>query len=86
MTVDSGYRLSTGVRARRENFGLLFYNSNDTNLTFIRSGELLHIEIAPENRYQLIANYRNSIEREKITRLIKVLLEKGLVVETRIGV
>ena len=80
------YHLAPGIRARRETFGLLFYNSKDTNLTFVRSGDLLNVEIIPENQSKLTPNYIDKEGNEKIGRVINVLLEKGLVVETRIGV
>ena len=80
------YHLAPGIRARREGFGLLFYNSKDTNLTFVRSGELLNVEVVPENQTMLIPNCNNGKGKEKIVRLINVLMEKGLVVEAQIGI
>ena len=80
------YHLASGIRARRETFGLLFYNSKDTNLTFVKSGNLLNIERLPENKFILITEHSKIHEKSKLTRLINVLLEKGLVVETRFGV
>ena len=35
------YRVSDWVRVRRESFGLLFYDTRSTRLTFVRSGESL---------------------------------------------
>jgi putative mycofactocin binding protein MftB len=81
---EQHYQLAPGIRARKEAFGLLFYNSKDTNLTFVKSGNLLNIERLPGNQSILITEC-SKIEENKITRLMNVLLEKGLIVGTRIG-
>jgi putative mycofactocin binding protein MftB len=75
------YHLSPGVRVRRENFGLLFYNSRDTRLTFVKSGDLLDITfISSRDRGLTIHEY--SREREaKAQCVLEILLKKGLVIE-----
>ncbi len=81
MANELKYTLSPGVRARKENFGLLFYNSKDTNLTFVKSGNLLNIEHSG-NSIVLSANQEIAIEEAKLKRVINLLLEKRLILET----
>jgi putative mycofactocin binding protein MftB len=80
------YRLSPGVRARRERFGLLFYNSRDTKLTFVKSGEFFDVAPDSECDFRLTVCRDNSEGEGKIKRLLEALLKKGLIVETRISV
>lgn len=79
------YFLREGVRARREAFGLLFYNSGDTRLTFVKSGSLLDIErdSTGARRLSLSCNNDQCDDKGRIERLIETLLRKGLIVETR---
>jgi putative mycofactocin binding protein MftB len=81
---EQHYPLAPEIRVRREPFGLLFYNSKDTNLTFVKSGNLLNIKRLPGNKSILTAECNQIDEKKKIAHLIDVLLEKGFVVETRI--
>jgi putative mycofactocin binding protein MftB len=78
------YALREGVRARRESFGLLFYNSADTRLTFVKSGNLLDVERTPEGVFglRLSCNADHDME-DKIRRVIETLLRKGLIIETQ---
>jgi putative mycofactocin binding protein MftB len=72
--------LFPGVRVRKEKFGLLFYNTKDTNLTFVKSGNLLKIENSG-NSSILTINPDIAIEESKFTRLIKLLKNKRLILE-----
>lgn len=78
---DPCYRLSPGVRARKEGFGLLLYNSGDTHLTFVRSGNLLDLTREPQGSSMLTVNSQKN-DDAKVRRILKKLLEKGLVIET----
>jgi len=82
----NNYNISPGVRARKEKFGLLFYNSKNTNLTFVKSGNLLTIEQGFENTYVLKQHCNNESGKEKIIRLLKMLVKKELIVEIRRGI
>jgi len=74
------YSLSPEARVRREGFGLLFYNSSTTNLTFVKSGNLL--DFNEESRCICGAKVNlNAEEEEKIKRILQVLLKKGLIVD-----
>lgn len=78
---DKFYHLSPGVRVRRETFGLLFYNSRDTRLTFIRSGDLLDIAfISRRSRGIVICGHLKKREA-KVQRVLEILLTKGLIVD-----
>lgn len=79
------YRLSPGVRARKERFGLLFYNSRNARLTFVKSGESFDIVPDSECGFRLMV-CRDNGEGERIKRTLEALLRRGLIVETRIGI
>jgi putative mycofactocin binding protein MftB len=74
------YALPPGVRVRREGFGLLFYNSKDAKLTFVRSGVLLEVSVDPMKHYRLTAT-REAAERERAFNLLRALVRKGLIHE-----
>jgi putative mycofactocin binding protein MftB len=71
--------LSKGVRARPEAFGLLFYNSTDAKMTFVKSGDLLAVE---KHTYvsRLTVNCKKG-EEQAAKRVLEVLLKKGLICE-----
>jgi putative mycofactocin binding protein MftB len=83
-TATARYRLSPGVRARRENFGLLFYSSRDARLTFLKSGDLLSVSPDPDLHYCLTADCKDGEAEAKTRRFIELLLKKGLIVEERV--
>ena len=66
------YKLAPGTKVRPESFGLLFYNTKNTKLTFIESGGLIGIDAlekeSPEGDF-LGAD-------ESANRKIKSVLEK----------
>jgi putative mycofactocin binding protein MftB len=80
------YQLAPGVRARKEKFGLLFYNSRDAKLTFLKSGDLFDVVCDPPGSFRLSIDCNNSDGAGKIKRLLELLLNRGLVVETRSGI
>ena len=73
------YVVPGSVRVRPEDFGLLFYDTRTTNLTFVRSGERL--AIAPgapgEERELLLAGA--DVRHAVTARLLQTLQEKGLI-------
>ena len=72
------YTISPHVRARKEAFGLLFYNTEDSRLTFVKSGDILQIEAPPHGVKRIAA----SLEPETQTRVRKLLdhlIEKRLI-------
>ena len=74
------YRLSPRVRARREAFGLLFYESRAPKLTYVRCGDLLGLEPASGGDCRLTARGESAESRRKIRNLLEVLVKKGLIV------
>lgn len=75
------------VRVRREDFGLLFYDTRSTTLTFVRSGDSL--EPPPFTGDRRVLRVRVAVaglgaaggrRRAAIARLLKNLCAKGLIV------
>jgi putative mycofactocin binding protein MftB len=78
---DLCYTISPQVRVRKEAFGLLFYNTEDSRLTFVKSGDLLQIKALPHGAMGITA----SLEPETQTRVRKLLdhlLKKRLICES----
>ncbi len=76
------YHLSPWARARQEQFGLLFYDTRSTTMTFVRSGACL---VAPpfEDRARPLRIVSGSRAEElRVTRVLEHLEAKGLVVAT----
>jgi putative mycofactocin binding protein MftB len=79
------YGLAPGVSVRKESFGLLFYNARDTNLTFVRSGDLIDPEYLWEERHKS-EFYRWDIRaNEKTRKILAQIVDRGLVLEKRIS-
>ncbi len=79
------YYLHPLVRGRNESFGLLFYNTRDTLLTFVRCGDLLRISPAAGGVSRLEVNCRSEAERGMVWRVLQGLTQKGLIVETGVS-
>ncbi len=77
------YRLRSGVRARKESFGLLFYDSRDARLTFVRSGALLSVDPASSGSPLLEVSSAGGAEQTRARKFLSKLLEKGLIVDDR---
>ena len=78
---DSRYDVSPPVRVRKEVFGLLFYNTEISRLTFVRSGTLLRIQDRPDGSKKIAADMQPET-RAKVKRLLDHLLKKGLIRES----
>jgi putative mycofactocin binding protein MftB len=74
------YHVARGVRARKEEFGVLFYRNRDTKLIFVRSGIALDLDHNGKVSI-LTVRVHTQKEKEKIRRLLDSLLEKGLILE-----
>jgi putative mycofactocin binding protein MftB len=74
------------VRVRREDFGLLFYDTRSTRLTFVRSGD--NLEPPPFTGAKRVLRVRQagadgratSGGRPALVRLLDGLVAKGLVI------
>jgi putative mycofactocin binding protein MftB len=73
------YLVPDWVRVRRESFGLLFYDTRSTKLTFVRSGDRL--ESPPfTGQGRRLGVRGEAAGQPAITRLLDDLLAKGLLV------
>jgi putative mycofactocin binding protein MftB len=69
------------VRVRREGFGLLFYDTRSTKLTFVRSGDVLAPVASPAGRPMLRLPTETGSELSPVlSRLLENLVRKGLLV------
>ncbi len=74
------YVVSPHVRVRKEEFGLLFYNTQNAKLTFVRSGDLFRIEYLPKGGKRISAACETASRRNpKI--ILGNLVNKGLIFE-----
>jgi putative mycofactocin binding protein MftB len=81
MTEDLHYCLAPGVRVRKERFGLLFYDSRSTKLTFVKSGNLF--DLGPESHNtRLILSDEGCAGKTKVQGVLDVLVKKGLIRDT----
>jgi putative mycofactocin binding protein MftB len=75
-----GYVVSPHVRVRKEEFGLLFYNTQNTRLTFVRSGGLFEIKTLTRGEKTIIAA-NEATDRRKLKKTLDNLVNKGLIFE-----
>ncbi len=68
------------VRVRREEFGLLFYDTRDTKLTFVRSGSSLAAPSFTGRERRLEVGHMDERRERAVGRLLEKLEAKGLVV------
>ncbi|MDD2388611.1 MAG: mycofactocin biosynthesis chaperone MftB [Desulfobacterales bacterium] len=83
---DVIYRLASGVSVRNESFGLLFYCAEDTNLTFVNSGDLLDAEQLSGCQNASDLCRLSESKSKKIQKILSKLVERGLILENRISV
>lgn len=75
-----GYMVSPHVRVRKEEFGLLFYNTQNAKLTFVKSEDLLKIQNLPK-RQKMIAAANEATNRRRSKKILDELVNKGLIFE-----
>ncbi|MCX7698722.1 MAG: mycofactocin biosynthesis chaperone MftB [Candidatus Goldbacteria bacterium] len=70
------------IKVRKENFGLLFYNSKSTKMTFVKSKDIIKI-LTPntENKKILIFISKEDFFKKNIKAVITSLREKGFITE-----
>jgi putative mycofactocin binding protein MftB len=56
------WRVSPHIRVRKESFGLLFYNTDNSRLTFVKSGELLQLQILPDREKRILPAFKPETE------------------------
>jgi putative mycofactocin binding protein MftB len=74
------YVVSPHVRVRKEEFGLLFYNTQNAKLTFVGSGDLFRIENLPKGRKKISAACE-AVSRCNLKIVLRNLANKGLIFE-----
>lgn len=74
------YEVPPWVRVRREEFGLLFYDTRDTKLTFVRSGSSLTAPSFTGRERRLVVQCESERRAQALGRLLEKLEAKGLVV------
>jgi len=76
------YLVPDWVRVRREDFGLLFYDTRSTKLTFVRSDDALTPPpfIGPDRLLRVGALQGG--RRAAVRRLLENLVDRGLIVAT----
>jgi putative mycofactocin binding protein MftB len=76
------YLVPDWVRVRRESFGLLFYDTRSTKLTFVRSGDALAPPpFAGPDRLLRVGALQGG-RRAAVRRLLENLVDRGLIVAT----
>ena len=78
---DLCYAISPPVRVRKEAFGLLFYNTEDSRLTFVKSGNLLQIITLPHGAKRITASVEPETQ-SRVRNLLDHLLKKRLICES----
>ncbi len=74
------YVVPDWVRVRQESFGLLFYDTRSTNLTFVRSGDSLTPPPFTGERRVLGIEPLEGPREAAVSRLLQNLMHKGLIV------
>jgi putative mycofactocin binding protein MftB len=75
------YFAHPGVRVRGEDFGLLFYNTADTKLTFVKCGASVQLSFGDGGATQLMLSCDDEGATKKASDLLKRLAKKGLIIE-----
>jgi putative mycofactocin binding protein MftB len=68
------------VRVREETFGLLFYNTENSRLIFVHSGDVLKI-LSPGCGEKVISAGLHSAE-QRVNKLLDDLVGRGLIVKS----
>ncbi len=76
------YVLHPDCRVRKEEFGLLFYDLRGPKLLFVETGDLLEPELLQTGRASAsVLAGRSRSERLRVERLLRSLVEKGIIRE-----
>jgi putative mycofactocin binding protein MftB len=78
---DKRYAVTPPVRVRKEAFGILFYNTEDSRLTFVKSGDLLQINALPHGVKAITASLEPETQ-SRVRKLLDHLLKKRLIRES----
>lgn len=75
------YTISPPVRVRKEAFGLLFYNTEESKLIFVKSGDNLQIKTFPPGKKMIAASMKPETQ-VKVRKLLDHLIKKRLICES----
>lgn len=76
------YQLGSHIRVRKESFGIILYNTEDTNLKFVKSGNLIlpeHLECEEQLNHLI----EQASENHLVGSIMKQLIKCGFVIEKR---
>ncbi|ACV64940.1 hypothetical protein Dtox_4273 [Desulfofarcimen acetoxidans DSM 771] len=79
------YCLAPGYNARKESFGLLFYNTKTTKLNFVKAKGLLEQEFIINKNGVFEFPGENSAKQNTET-VLKTLVKRGFLLERRLPV
>jgi len=79
------YLVPDWVRVRQEGFGLLFYDTRSTKLTFVRCGDRLVAPPFTGPRRVLGVRTLDEGRQPALSRLLQNLVAKGLIVAAETG-
>ena len=74
------YHLAPWARARQEEFGLLFYDTRSTTMTFVRSRDRLVAPPFDDRTRPLQIAARTDAEEARLAGVLERLEAKGLVI------
>lgn len=72
------YKLAKGIKVREESFGLLFYSTQNTNLTFIESGTLIRVDKLEKETTEADLLGASEEENKRIKEILRNLTKRGL--------
>ena len=78
---DLHYAISPPVRVRKEAFGLLFYDTENSRLTFVKSGDFLQIKALPNGAKRITVSMKPETQG-RLRKLLDHLLKKRLICES----
>jgi len=73
----TGYEVTPWARVRQEDFGLLFYDTGSTDLTYVRSGGALTVSRSEDGSTFLFRS-RSGVCGDSLSRALAALVDKGL--------
>jgi len=80
--MDSIIKLSPGVRVRKEAFGLIFYDAKKSDITLVRSAEVVlpgHLD--GTYTWASLIKLQPAEKQKSVAQLLESLKQKGLVCE-----
>jgi len=84
--MDSIIKLSPGVRVRKEDFGLIFYDAKKSDICLVRSGDsVLPCHLDGTYTRESLISMQPVVKQKSVVQLLESLQQKGLVCEQTLG-